>query len=174
MKKIFKLSLALMCCIIMGMSLSSCGDDGPVLTGNVNKADLTNPMFLFLYPNSEISTIINGFTFYSFTENRVAHGTFNMMGIRPFLKCDAIYDSWNLGNGTITIGSGNASILQVNILGVKAYDINGLRYLPSNNTVASVKAEDIFTKIHYDKDRLWRALEAAKNNGVGVYMDEVE
>jgi hypothetical protein len=174
MKKFLKISLALMCCVMMGMSLASCGDDEPVLTGNVNKANLTNPMFLYVNPTSGISTIVNGFTFYSFTENRVAHGTFNMMGVRAFLKCDAIYDSWGLGNGTITIGSANASILQVNILGVKAYEINNVVYLPSNNTVAGVKAEDIFTKLHYDKDRLWRALEAAKSNGSGVYMDEIE
>ena len=164
----------MMCSVLMAVSLSSCNGDEPIVTDEVTKSDLTSPMFLFVNQKADLATLQNGFSFYSFTNDKAAKGTFTTMGLRPFIKCEGIYD-WNVEKGKITIGSTSNTVAMVNVLGVKAYGIGATIYIPSNNTLAgNFKAEDIFTKINYDKNRLWRALEAAKANGQGVYMDEVE
>lgn len=162
------------CSIFMAVSLISCGKDEPVITNEVEKSELTSPMFLFANTQSGIDAIQHGFSFYSFTDTKAAKGTFTMVGAKANLKCDGIYD-WSLETGKISIGSLNTTIALVDVLGFKAYGFGSTIYIPSNNTIAgNIKAEDVFTKLHYDKARLWRTLEAAKNSSTGIYMDEVE
>jgi len=177
MKKYIKFSVVLICCMIMGFSLSSCGDDDePIISTNVTKADLTGPMFLFANPSSGITSIVNGFSFWSFSNDKAAYGKFTTHGARAYLECSAIYSNWSIENGVLKLGNDiNYQMAKTSLLGVKAFAIKTQIFVPSNNTIAGLKAEGIFTNLNYDKARLWRALEKAKaSQSGGVYMDEVE
>ena len=172
MKK-FCFSLVMACSLLVAVLFISCDKDEPIFSNEVSKSELTTPMFLFANTQSGAEAIQRGFSFYSFTDTKVAKGTFTM-GTRATLKCEGIYD-WSLETGKITIGSQSTTIALVNVLGVKAYGFGSTIYIPSSNTLAgNFRTEDIFIKLNYDKARLWRALEAAKNSATGVYMDEIE
>lgn len=172
MKK-FCFSLMMVCCLLMAVLFISCNKDEVIFSDEISKSELTTPMFLFANTQSEPDAIKRGFSFYSFTDTKVAKGTFTM-GTRATLKCEGIYD-WSLEKGKISIGLQSTTIALVNILGVKAYGFGSTIYIPSSNTLAgNFRTEDIFIELNYDKARLWRALEAAKNSATGVYMDEVE
>ena len=178
MKKL-SFSIIAVCCMLLGFSLSSCSDDDSVLSTNVVKTDLTAPMFLFANPSPSegIASIIKGFDFWSFNDSRAAKGRFTTKGTRAYLECSALYSTWSIENGVLTVGGTSYQMTKTSVLGVTAYTIGNVTsvYFPSNNSVADIKAEDIFTKLNYDKSRLWRALEKAKaSESGGVYMDEVE
>ncbi|MBO4722879.1 MAG: hypothetical protein J5629_08095 [Muribaculaceae bacterium] len=165
MKKFSFLSLVLICSIFMGFSLTSCGDDEPIITNNVEKVELTTPLFLFEKPSTDLATtIVNGFTFWSFSNNKAAECSIVLVNAKPHLRCNRYEESWSLADGKITIGSTSSIITKVNALGVKAYMINNKVYFASNMTVASIKAEDLFTK-NFTKERLWQVIDKAHTSG---------
>ena len=172
MKRLSFLSFALICSIIMGMSLTSCGDDGPVISNNVEKSELTSPLFMYEKPSTDLaSTIINGFTFWSFSDSKAAECTILLVNTKPHLRCNRYENSWSLAQGNITFGSSNYNITKINALGVKAYMIGTKVYFASNLTVAGVRAEDLFTK-GFTKERLWTVIEKAKAAGQPVPLNE--
>lgn len=172
MKKCSFLSLALICCIFMGVSLTSCSDDDPIISNNVEKNELTNPLFVFKRPSGDIATtILNGFTFWSFSDNKAAECSIVLVNTKPHLRCNRYEESWNLADGKLTIGGSSFLITKVNVLGVKAYSIGTDIYFASNMNVAGIKAEDIFTK-GFTKERLWNVIEKAKTAGQPVPLNE--
>lgn len=175
MKKFFYFSITLICCVVIGFAFTSCGDDDePIITNDFSTTELTTPMFLFEQPKSGVvSTIANGFSFWTFTDNKAAYGTFGFSGTRAILKCTELYDSWSLSNGKLVFGNINYGISRVNVLGVKAYTINLTAYIPSNLSVAGFKGETVFTNMNIDKTKLWNGLEKAKQEGQPVYIDEL-
>ena len=167
MKKFSILSLALICFLIMGMSLTSCGDDEPIISNNVQKTELTTPLFLWENPGTDlIGTIVNGFTFWSFNESKAAECSIILVGTKPHLLCDRYEESWNLADGKLLLGGSSFTITKVNLefLKVRAYKFGGKTYFDSNMTVAGVKAEDIFTK-GITKEQLWQVIEKSNVSG---------
>ena len=173
MEKFTKLSLTLICCILMGMSLSSCGDE-PIITSEIDKTELSAPMFLFEQPSGAISAITNGFSFWTFTSDKAAYGTFSRSGNRAVLKCSELYSSWNISDGKLVLGNISHYLKKVNVevFGVKAYTIDTKVYIPSNLTISNFKAENVFTELGLNKEKLWNGLEKAKQEGP-VYVDEL-
>ena len=172
MKRLSFLSFALIFSIIMGMSLTSCGDDGPVISNNVEKSELTSPLFMYEKPSTDLaSTIINGFTFWSFTESKAADCSIVLMNTKPYLRCNRYEESWNIADGKLTLGSTSYIVTKINALGVKAYTFGNNVYFASNMTVVGIRAEDIFTK-GFTKERLWNVIEKAKAAGQPVPLNE--
>lgn len=172
MKKYSFLSLAFVCCALMCLSLSSCGDDEPIITNNVDKIELTTPLFMFEKPSTDLaSTIVNGFTFWSFTDTKAAECSIVFINTKPHLRCNRYENSWSLSDGKIYLGSTSSIITKVNALGVRAYMIGTKTYFASNMNVASIKAEDLFTK-GFTKDRLWQVIEKAKASGQPEPLNE--
>ena len=172
MEKFLKLSLALICCVFMGMSLSSCGDDEPIISNDIQTSELTTPMFLFEQPNGAVSSIVNGFSFWTFTNEKAAYGTFALAGNRPVLKCTELYNTWTVADGKLVLGNVSHNLTKINVLGVKAYTIDLTVYIPSNLTISNFKAETVFTELGLNKEKLWNGLERAKQEGP-VYIDEL-
>ncbi len=177
MKKFLYLSLALMCCIVLGASLTSCSDDDePIIKSNIEKTELTTPMFLFENPQSGVvSSITNGFSFWTFTADKAAYGNLSFVGNRAVLKCSEMYNTWSLTDGRLNLGEGTSygqSIKEVNVLGVKAFTIGLKVYIPSNLSVAGFKGESVFINLSVDKEKLWRGLEKARQDGI-AYIDEL-
>ncbi|MBR5029998.1 MAG: hypothetical protein IKX63_02705 [Muribaculaceae bacterium] len=173
MKKVLFLSISLICCILMGMSLSSCGDDEPIISSNIDMSELTTPMFLFEQPSSGVvSTISNGFSFWSFNNEKAAHGTFYFNGNRAMLKCNELHSTWSLNDGKLILSNTSHNIKKVTALGVKAFTIDLTIYIPSNLTISNFKAETIFTELSLNKEKLWQGLEKAKAEG-SIYLDEL-
>ena len=165
MKKFSFLSLALICSIFMGMSLSSCGDDEPIITNDIQKSELTTPLFLFEKPSTSVADILtNGFTFWAFTENKAAECAFVFVNTKLHLRCDRYEENWSLGNGTINLGGTGSIITRITALNVKAYMFFNKTYFASNMTVAGVKAEDILPK-GYTREQLWQAIDNSKATG---------
>lgn len=172
MEKFLKLSLSLICCVLMGMSLSSCGDE-PIISSDFDPSELSAPMFLFEQPTSGVmSSLSNGFSFWTFTNEKAAYGTFTMSGNRAVLKCTELYSSWNLVGGKLTMGNISRNIKKVNVLGVKAFAIDLTAYIPSNLAVNNYTAETVFTELGLNKEKLWQGLERAKQEGP-IYVDEL-
>lgn len=174
MKRLSFLSFALIFSIIMGMSLTSCGDDGPVISNNVEKSELTSPLFMYEKPSTDLaSTIINGFTFWSFTESKAADCSIVLMNTKPYLRCNRYEESWNIADGKLALGGSNYTITKVDLkgFGVKAFLFGNKYYFASNMTVVGIKAEDIFTK-GFTKERLWNVIEKAKAAGQPVPLNE--
>ena len=172
MKKFSFLSLALICCIFMGMSLTACGDDDPIISNNVPKTELTTPLFLFEKPTTDLaSTVVNGFTFWSFTDNKAAECSIVLVNTKPHLRCNRYEESWNLVDGKLTIGSSNFNVTKVDVLGVKAYLFGTKTYFASNMNVVGIKAEDLFTK-NFTKEQLWQVIDKAKASGQPEPLNE--
>ena len=175
MKGLSFLSFALIFSIIMGMSLTSCGDDEPVISNNVEKLELTSPLFLYEKPSTDLaSTIINGFTFWSFTESKAADCSIVLMNTKPYLRCNRYEESWNIADGKLTLGSSNYTITKIDLkkdFGVMAFLFGKKTYFASNMNVLGIKAEDIFTK-GFTKERLWNVIEKAKAAGQPVPLNE--
>lgn len=164
MKKLSFLFLAMICCLFVGLTLTACGDDDPIITNNVEKTELTTPLFLYENPGSVISSIVNGFTFWSFNGTKAAECSIMLIGTKAYLLCNRYEDSWSIANGKLTIGSSDFIVTSVNLLGVKAYMFDTKTYFPSNVKVAGIKAEDLFTK-DFTKERLWQVIEKSKASG---------
>lgn len=165
MKKFSFLSLALICCIFMGMSLTSCGDDDPIITNNVQKTELTTPLFMYEKPSTDLATtIVNGFTFLSFTDTKVAECSIVLVNGKPHLRCHGYEESWNIADGKLNIGSKTFAITRAKVLGVSAYFIGTKTYFASNMSVVNIKAEDLFTK-GFTKERLWQVIDKAHASG---------
>ncbi|MBR5638626.1 MAG: hypothetical protein IKW83_02570 [Muribaculaceae bacterium] len=166
MKKYLFLSLAFICCVFMGLSLTACGgDDEPIISNNIPKTELTTPLFLYEKPSTDLaSTIVNGFTFWSFTDNKAAECSIVLVNTKPHLRCNRYEESWNIADGKLSIGSSNYIINKINVLGVKAYLIGTKTYFASNMNVVGVKAEDLFTK-NFTKEQLWQVIDKAKASG---------
>ena len=172
MKNLKKLSVLFVSCVLMGMSLVSCGDDEPIISRNVEKTELTSPLFLFEKPSTDLaSTIVKGFTFWSFTDDKAAECSIVYVSGEPHLRCNKYVDSWSLGDGKITLGSNSSSFIKGDALGVKAYIMGTTIYFASNMTVAGLKAEDLFTK-GYTKDQLWKIIDKAKAEGQPVLLSK--
>ena len=165
MKKISFLSLALICCVFMGLSLTACGDDEPIISNNVQKTELTTPLFMYEKPSTDfVSAITNGFTFWSFSDNKAAECSIVLVNTKPHLCCNRYEESWSLADGRLNIGSSNFTITKIDALGVKAYLFGNKTYFASNMSVLGVKAEDLFTK-GFTKERLWQVINKAKASG---------
>ena len=165
MKKLLFLSLALISCIFMGLWLTACGDDDPIISSNVEKTELTGPLFMYEKPSTDLATtIVNGFTFWSFNENKAAECSIVLVNTKPHLRCNRYEESWNLADGRLTIGSSSFNVTRVNVLGVKAYMFGNKTYFASNMSVVGIKAEDLFTK-GFTKARLWQVIDKAKASG---------
>ena len=167
MKKFSILPLALICFLIMGMSLTSCGDDEPIISNNVQKTELTTPLFIYEKPSFNIADIVTkGFTFWSFNDSKAAECSIILVGTKPHLSCKRYEESWNLADGKLLLGGSSMTITKVNLefLKVRAYKFGGKTYFASNMTVAGVKAEDIFTK-GFTKEQLWQVIEKSKASG---------
>ncbi len=165
MKKISFLSLALICCVFMGLSLTACGDDEPIISNNVQKTELTTPLFMYEKPSTDfVSAITNGFTFWSFSDNKAAECSIVLVNTKPHLRCNRYEESWSLADGRLNIGSSNFTITKIDALGVKAYLFGNKTYFASNMSVLGVKAEDLFTK-GFTKERLWQVINKANASG---------
>lgn len=165
MKKFSFLSLAMVCCIFMGMSLTACGGDDPIISNDIQKTELTTPLFMFEKPSTDLaSTIVNGFTFWSFTDNKAAECSIVLVNTKPHLRCNRYVESWNIADGKITLGGTSSIITKVDALGVKAYMIGSKVYFASNMNVLGIKAQDLFTK-NFTKEQLWQVIEKAKASG---------
>ena len=165
MKKFSFLSLALICFLIMGMSLTSCGDDEPIISNNVQKTELTTPLFIYAKPSFNIADIVTkGFTFWSFNDSKAAECSIVFVNTKPHILCNQYEESWNLADGKLQLGSTSLIVTKVNVLDVKAYMIGSKTYFASNMTVAGVKAEDIFTK-GFTKEQLWQVIEKSNVSG---------
>lgn len=173
MKKVLLLSLSLICCVLMGISLSSCGDDEPIISSDFDSSELYTPMFLFESPSSGIaSSIVNGFSFWSFTNTKAAYGTFYFSGNRAMLKCTELHSAWSLSEGKLILSNTSHNIKKVNLLGVKAFTIDLTGYIPSNLKIGDFKGETVFTELGINKEKLWQGLEKAKAEGP-IYLDEL-
>ena len=176
MKKYFILSFALICCFLMGISLTSCGDDEPFISSDFSTSELTSPMFLFEQPDGAVSSITNGFSFWSFTNAKAAYGNVSFVNDnnkrRAVLKCSELYDSWNLENGKLKMGNITHNIKKVSAFGVKAFAIDLTVYIPSNLAIGDFTAETVLTELDLNKNKLWQGLEKAKQEGP-VYIDEL-
>lgn len=144
MKKNFFLSVLLICSVLFGVSLTSCGDDEPFISSDFSKTELTAPMFLFEQPNGElVSSLKNGFSFWSFTDAKAAYGSISYVKennvTRAVLKCSALYDSWNIEGGKLLLGNISRNIKKVSVLGVKAFTIDITIYIPSNLAVMVIQ-----------------------------------
>jgi hypothetical protein len=165
MKKISFLSLALICCVFMGLSLTACGDDEPIISNNVQKTELTTPLFMYEKPSTDfVSAITNGFTFWSFSDNKAAECSIVLVNTKPHLRCNRYEESWSLADGRLNTGSSNFTITKIDALGVKAYLFGNKTYFASNMSVLGVKAEDLFTK-GFTKERLWQVINKANASG---------
>ena len=167
MNKFLSFSLVLLCTVVMGISLASCGDDEPLVSTDFAKTELTTPMFLFEQPNGVVSSITNGFNFWTFTDGKAAYGTFTRSNNRAVLKCNELYDSWSLEGGKLQLGN-----VTRNVLGVKAFTIDLTVFIPSNLSVGGFTAETVFTELSLNKQKLWQGLERAKQEGP-IYVDDI-
>jgi hypothetical protein len=177
MKKFMYLSVALICCAVMGMSLTSCGDDEPFISSDFDKTELTAPMFLFEQPTGDfVTSLKNGFSFWSFTDGKAAYGSINYVKEnnqpRAILKCTELYNSWSLEGGKLKLGNINHNIKKVTALGVKAFTIDLTIYIPSNLAINGNTAESVLNELDLNKTKLWQGLEKAKAEGP-VYVDEL-
>ena len=165
MKK-FRISFLTLCCVFLGLALTSCGDDEPIISSDFDPSELTTPMFLFEQPNSGIvSSIANGFSFWTFTNEKAARGSFEFIGNRAVLKCSELYNGWSLNNGKLIVSNFSYPIKKVNALGVKAFTISTTIYIPSNLSIGDFKGESVFTNLGINKDKLWQGLERARQEG---------
>lgn len=172
MKNLKKLSVLFVSFVIMGMSLASCGDDEPILSNNVEKTELTSPLFLFEKPSTDLaSTIVKGFTFWSFTDDKAAECSIVYLSGKPHLRCNKYVDNWSIADGKITLGSNSSSFVKGSALGVKAYVMGTTIYFASNMNVAGLKAEDLFTK-GYTKAQLWAVIDKAKTEAQPVPLEK--
>lgn len=174
MKKFLKLSIFLICGIFVSMSLVSCGDDEPIISSDITKAELTAPMLLFEQPVGEISLITTrGFSFWTFTDQKAAFGTLSYVNNRAVLKCSELYDNWAINEGgKLVLGSVTHNVKRVNVLGVKAYTIDLTAFIPSNMSIQDFNLEQAFHELDLNKSKLWNGLEQAKQNGQ-IYVDEI-
>ena len=168
MNKFLSFSLVLLCTVVMGFSLASCGDDEPLVSTDFAKTELTTPMFLFEQPtNGIVSSITSGFSFWTFTNDKAAYGSFERVGNRAVLKCSELYSSWSLSDGRLVLGNFSYPIKKVNALGVKAFTIKTTIYLPSNLSIGDFKGESIFTNLGLNKEKLcWHNGSALPCTGV--------
>ena len=149
----------------MGLSLTACGDDEPIISNNVQKTELTTPLFMYEKPSTDfVSAITNGFTFWSFSDNKAAECSIVLVNTKPHLRCNRYEESWSLADGWLNIGSSNFTITKIDALGVKAYLFGNKTYFASNMSVLGVKAEDLFTK-GFTKERLWQVINKANASG---------
>ena len=172
MNKFLSFSLVLLCTVVMGISLASCGDDEPLVSTDFAKTELTTPMFLFEQPNGVVSSITNGFNFWTFTDGKAAYGTFTRSNNRAVLKCNELYDSWSLEGGKLQLGNVTRNVKKVSVLGAKAFTIDLTVFIPSNLSVGGFTAETVFTELSLNKQKLWQGLERAKQEGP-IYVDEI-
>lgn len=165
MKKFSFLSLALICCIFMGLSLTACGDDDPIISNDIQKTEFTTPLFMYEKPSTDfVSAIANGFTFWSFSDNKAAECSIMLVNTKPHLRCNRYEESWSIADGRLIIGSSTFNITRVKVFSVKAYMLNNKTYFASNMSVLGIKAEDLFTK-GFTKERLWQVIDKAKASG---------
>lgn len=169
MKK-FCVSFLTLCCVILGLALTSCGDDEPFISSDFAPSELSTPMFLFEQPtNGIVSSITSGFSFWTFTNDKAAYGSFERVGNGAVLKCSELYSNWSLSDGRLVLGNFSYPIKKVNALGVKAFTIKTTIYIPSNLSIGDFKGESIFTNLGLNKEKLWQGLERARQEGaVGV------
>ena len=161
----------------MGLSLTSCGDDEPFISSDFSPNELITPMFLFEQPTGElVSSLRNGFSFWSFTDSKAAYGSISYVKennvTRAVLKCSELYNSWSLEGGKLKLGNITRNVKKVNVLGVKAFTIDITIYIPSNLAINGFTAETIFNELDRNKTKLWQGLEKAKQEGP-VFVDEI-
>ncbi len=157
----------------MGLSLTSCGDDEPFISSDFSPNELITPMFLFEQPTGElVSSLRNGFSFWSFTDSKAAYGSISYVNTRAVLKCSELYNSWSLEGGKLKLGNITRNVKKVNVLGVKAFTIDITIYIPSNLAINGFTAETIFNELDLNKTKLWQGLEKAKQEGP-VFVDEI-
>ena len=162
----------MICCFAVCFSITSCGDDEPI-SKDFDKSELTNPMFLVqLTDFTKAEESKNEFWFFSFNGTKLAYAKFAVKNNRATVKSNYIYE-WTLENGVLKYSNKSLDISKLSLLGIKAFTIANDTYYPSNNSIYGVDFEEIFTKIGYDKARLWKALELSKTKGEAVYLDEV-
>lgn len=164
----------MVCCLALGVSLTSCGDDEPVITGKITKTDLTAPMCLFKAPATGVVSVINGFDFWTFTDSRAASGRIYTKDGKPYIQCFTMSDTWNLTDGRLAVGAENFILVMAAYGNAKAFALNNNVYVASNLTVSGYNLENALVELGFSKDRLWRVLDKCKETGNGVFLQDVE
>ena len=164
----------MVCCMALGVALSACDGDEPVVTGKITKNDLTAPMCLFKAPTSGVVSVVNGFDFWTFTDTRAASVRIYTKDSKPFIQCFTMTDSWNLSDGRLAVGSENFLLVMAAYGNAKAFALNNNVYVPSNFTVSGYNLENALVELGFSKERLWRVLDKCKETGNGVFLQDVE
>lgn len=172
MKHYLFLSVAILCSIFM----SSCGVDDVVGVDDVQKSDLTSPLFL-AYDNTLDQTEKK---IWAFNETEAVKGTITVVGDNILrVKSDWFFNSWNLSGLRLTLTgtdiNKNYDLKQVKVLTYYAIAF-GTSYvcIPSSNKgLDGVRYEEVWNSRGLTNTKFWEALRKsnAENTSVDIKLN---
>lgn len=169
MKKYLFALTALVCGLFLTMSFNSCGLDDDILdVDDVEKSDLTNPLFL-AYDN----TIDNPTKkIWAFNNTEAVMGTISVVGDDILrINTEAYYDSWSISDKKIHLGDKKSyGIKKVVVLGYNAIAFSNYICIPSSNkSLDGAHYEDEWLHRGLTEQAFWDALR--KSNAENINVD---
>ena len=150
--------------LILSIFMSSCGDNPILDVDDVEKSDLTTPLFLAFDNTLDKSEK----KIWAFNENEAAKGTITVVNNNTLrINTDWYFDSWSLSGRKLTLVSESNKrtfdLNQVSVLGYNAISL-GTSYvcIPSTNKgLDGVLYEDEWYSRGLTKAAFWEALRKA-------------
>lgn len=133
MKKCLFVLTSVVFSVFLMMGLNSCGlTDNPILgVDDVEKSDLTTPLFLSYDDTMDKGTK----KIWAFSATEAAKGTITVIGSDILrIKADALYNSWSISGKKITLGEEKVyDIKKVQVFNYNAIAFSGYICIPSSN-----------------------------------------
>ena len=162
--------------VLFSIFMSSCGDNPILDVDDVEKSDLTTPLFLAFDNTLDKSEK----SIWAFNDNEAAKGTITVMDNDILrIKTDWYFDSWSLTGKKLTLVSdGNKrtyDLNQVSVLGYNAIAF-GSAYvcIPSTNKgISGVRYDDDWYNRGLTKAAFWEALRKSftQNTSVDIKLN---
>lgn len=157
--------------VVFSIFMSSC-ENNPILNVNdVQKSDLTNPLFL-AFDNTLDS---NNKKIWAFNDNEAAKGTISVIDDNTLrLKTDWYFDTWSLSGNRLTLGTGENKrtydLKQASVIGYSAIAF-GTTYVctpSSNKSLDGIRYEEDWFSRGLTINAFWEALRKSYTDGTNV------
>ncbi len=158
--------------VVFSIFMSSCTENNPLLNVNdVQKSDLTNPLFL-AFDNTLDSSVKK---IWAFNDNEAAKGTISVIDDNILrVKTDWYFDTWSLSGYRLTLGTGENKrtydLKQASVLGYSAIAF-GTTYVctpSSNKSLDGMRYEEEWFSRGLTVNAFWEALRKSYTDGTNV------
>ena len=167
MKKYLFALTAVVCGMFLTMGFTSCGDNPILALDDVEKSDLTSPLYL-AYDNSQDS---NTKKIWAFNNTEAAMGTVTVVENTYLrIKTDLYYDSWNISGKKLNLGDKKSyDIKKVVVLSYNAISFGGYICIPSSyRTLDGANYENEWYSRGLTDQAFWDALRKSNEENASV------